>query len=355
MRKLKQPNAITLVALVITIIILLILAGISIQAITNQGLFGRAKEARNKTENVQIEENETLENYLAKINEITGGTSGGNQGGGQESAESSTSTTHTPTNLTDTYSWDEIADMAKVISNTNSIDEDTLEVNVTINNETITLGVGDTATVDGKTVRILGFNHDELASSTAYGTTTATEKAGISFEYVDFIDVDGKGTTKAGMNSSATNSGGWGSSALKSTLNSTTYNNLSIKDKIKQVKKEYIQTYNNAGSKTTSSDYLWLLSCGEIWDNGNNGGVTRGYAIATEGSQYKYYKTTLGSTEYISSTDITKKPNVSSSSYWWLRSPGYGSTRSFCFVYSNGSCGYTYASYSYGVAPGFCI
>ena len=41
----KNTNGITLVALVVTIIILLILTGISIQAITNTGLFGKARQA----------------------------------------------------------------------------------------------------------------------------------------------------------------------------------------------------------------------------------------------------------------------------------------------------------------------
>ena len=45
-KKLKEQNAITLVALVITIVILLILAGISISALTNTGLFVKAKEAK---------------------------------------------------------------------------------------------------------------------------------------------------------------------------------------------------------------------------------------------------------------------------------------------------------------------
>ena len=45
MSKLKSTKAITLIALVITIILLLILAGISIQAITNTGLFGKARQA----------------------------------------------------------------------------------------------------------------------------------------------------------------------------------------------------------------------------------------------------------------------------------------------------------------------
>ena len=45
MSKLKSTKAITLIALVITIILLLILAGISIKAITNTGLFGKARQA----------------------------------------------------------------------------------------------------------------------------------------------------------------------------------------------------------------------------------------------------------------------------------------------------------------------
>lgn len=60
------------------------------------------------------------------------------------------------------------------------------------------------------------------------------------------------------------------------------------------------------------------MSCAEIWDNGYNGGETKGWAIAKEGSQYKYYKSTLGSTEYNTSTDITRKPNTGSLDYWWL-------------------------------------
>ena len=55
----------------ITIIILLILATISIQSLTNTGLFAKANEAKEKTENKQKEEGEILENYLAQMNSIT--------------------------------------------------------------------------------------------------------------------------------------------------------------------------------------------------------------------------------------------------------------------------------------------
>ena len=55
MRKYKNIEAITLVALVITIIILLILAGISISALTNTGIFQKAKDAKQKFEDAENE------------------------------------------------------------------------------------------------------------------------------------------------------------------------------------------------------------------------------------------------------------------------------------------------------------
>ena len=44
----KGKNAITLVALIVTIVVLLILAGISISTLTNTGIFQKAKEAKEK-------------------------------------------------------------------------------------------------------------------------------------------------------------------------------------------------------------------------------------------------------------------------------------------------------------------
>ena len=262
-----------------------------------------------------------------------------------EQTVTTTITRHTAVELT--YSWKEIAEMAQIISNTDSINEDTAEVKLTINNQEKILGVGDTLKLDEKTVRILGFNHDELVDPSAYGTTTATGKAGISFEYVDFL------ITLDNMSGYSSNSGGWASSAARVTLNKTKYSSLITTYKIKQVKKEYIETYNSASSKTTSNDYLWLLSCGEIWAGGYNGGDTRGLAIATEGKQYKYYKTQLasyGNADYRTSNNITKKKDG-----WWLRSPHLSNFSYFCYVSDSGCCTFNPADYKYGMAPGFSI
>lgn len=70
MKKTKE-NAITLVALVITIIVLLILAGVSIQAISNTGLFANAKKAKEKSIEAQIKEEITLTIHDIQIKETS--------------------------------------------------------------------------------------------------------------------------------------------------------------------------------------------------------------------------------------------------------------------------------------------
>ena len=375
----KQEKGITLVALVITIVVLLILAGISIQAINNTGLFANAKKAKEKSMEGQIKEEISLAIQSIQVEEISkgNGVTLETLAGGQLQKELKDITAEladgeingkykdyeytidsnfnvTINGSVITYSWDEIAEIAKAISNDTSITDDSETATVTVNGVQKTLNVGDKATLDGKKVRILGFNHDELAEpTTAYGSTIKTGKAGISFEYVDFL-------TSIGMNSSNTNLGGWKEAPLRGTLNGTTYNSLSIKSNIKKVKKDYIPTYNVAATEQTE-DYLWLLSCGEIWDNGYGDDEsskikgTRGYAITTEGKQYKYYKMKLGSTKYNSSNNITKKPSVSNSNWWWLRSPLYYNSTDFCEAYSEGRCNASYASTACGVTPGFSI
>jgi len=68
MKKNKSTRGITLIALVITIIILLILAGISISALTNQGLFKNAKIAQNATERAEVEQGQRLNEYEEELN-----------------------------------------------------------------------------------------------------------------------------------------------------------------------------------------------------------------------------------------------------------------------------------------------
>ena len=67
----KNQKGITLVALVITIIILLILAGISISTLTNTGIFEKAKDAKEKSEAEEKQQSKTLDSYEKELNKYT--------------------------------------------------------------------------------------------------------------------------------------------------------------------------------------------------------------------------------------------------------------------------------------------
>ena len=76
----KNIKGITLVALVITIVILLILAGISIQAITNTGLFTKAQQAKEETAKKEEEEQTVMNGYQDAIDQYASGISNDNGG-----------------------------------------------------------------------------------------------------------------------------------------------------------------------------------------------------------------------------------------------------------------------------------
>ena len=73
MKEQNKERGITLVALVITIIILLILATISIQSLTNTGLFAKAQEAKEKTKNAEENQAKTLNEYEDELNKYISG------------------------------------------------------------------------------------------------------------------------------------------------------------------------------------------------------------------------------------------------------------------------------------------
>ena len=67
----EKCKGITLVALVITIVILIILAGISISTLTNTGIFQKAKDAKKASENAEKKQNEILAEYESELDKYT--------------------------------------------------------------------------------------------------------------------------------------------------------------------------------------------------------------------------------------------------------------------------------------------
>ena len=70
----RKEQGITLIALVITIIVLLILAGVSIAMLTGEnGILSQAQRAKEETEKAQKEEQNILDSYEDYMNGTTGG------------------------------------------------------------------------------------------------------------------------------------------------------------------------------------------------------------------------------------------------------------------------------------------
>ena len=76
--KIKQEKGITLIALVVTIVVLLILAGVSVNALFgNSGIIEKAKDAQNKMDQATQNDLDAINGLNEWINKNINGTNGG--------------------------------------------------------------------------------------------------------------------------------------------------------------------------------------------------------------------------------------------------------------------------------------
>lgn len=235
-------------------------------------------------------------------------------------------------------SAEKISLYSEAVSNNASVTSDTSVVYIDHGKEHYKITVGDQVTLSlngtNYAFDIIGFNHDNLTTSTAYGEETATGKAGITFQMHDCF------ATTYPMNSTDTNSGGWKSSAMRTSTMETMKGYLpdDWEAIIKPVNKASGLGDGSSSGTETVSDNCFLLAEIEIFGNTT-------YSVSGEGTQYAYYKA--------GNSKVKKK---SGSSYrWWERSPrSYNSDR-FCSISINGNANISLSSGVYGVAFGFCV
>lgn len=242
----------------------------------------------------------------------------------------------------------DVTSFAQAISNNSGITNETTIVYVDFGSVHRKISVGDQVTLplDGTNYAfdVIGFNHDELTTPTAYGAATATGKAGITFQIHDLFG------DYFVMNDSPTNAGGWKSSKMRTSTMVTMKEYLpsAWQTAIKPVNK--LSGVGGGASSGTEvvSDNCFLLAEGEIFGSGYGYGGS-GYSFDDECAkvtQYAYYK---------AGNSKVKNPN-DSVYYWWERSPRSGSGNYFCAVYNNnGSADGDLADSTYGVAFGFCV
>lgn len=229
--------------------------------------------------------------------------------------------------------------LSQAISNNADITSATNTVYVDYKDTHAKIDIGNQVTLALNNVNyafdVIGFNHDALTDASAYGKATATGKAGITFQMHDIF------ATFYAMNSSNTNSGGWKSSAMRTSTMATMkgYLPAAWQTAIKPVNK-FSGTGGGSSSGTeTVSDSCFLLAEIEIF-----GSTT--YSVSGEGTQYAYYK--AGNSKV--------KNKGGSADLWWERSPYRLTSYSFCIVDENGNAATLRAAKNIaGVAFGFCV
>ena len=232
---------------------------------------------------------------------------------------------------------DVISLFSAAISNNSAITNTTSMVYIDFGNVHRKVSVGDQVTLSlngtNYAFDIIGFNHDTLTDTAAYGEETATGKAGITFQMHDLF------ATVYIMNSS-TNTGGWKKSNMRTSTMPIMKGYLpdDWEAIIKPVNKASGTGGGSSSGTETVSDNCFLLAEVEVFGS-------RKYAVAGEGTQYAYYK-----------AGNSKVKDKSGSAFdWWERSPGSGDNESFCKVASNGSVSGDYTGFRKGVAFGFCV
>ena len=233
---------------------------------------------------------------------------------------------------------DDISLFSAAISNNSDITNVTSIVYLDKGNIHRKVSVGDQVTLSlngtNYAFDVIGFNHDTLTNTAAYGEETATGKAGITFQMHDLF------ATNYPMNSSDNNSGGWASSAMRNSTMVTMRGYIpdDWESIIKPVNKASGTGGGSSSGTQTVSDSCFLLAEIEIFGNTT-------YSVSGEGSQYAYYK--AGNSKV--------KHSGGSAAAWWGRSPRSRYRDRFCFVNSSGQTGGNAATLSYGVAFGFCV
>ena len=227
---------------------------------------------------------------------------------------------------------------AEAISNNSDITNATSTVYVDFVDVHRKISVGDQVTLplDGTNYAfdVIGFNHDTLTTSTAYGVATATGKAGITFQMHDLF------ATSFAMNDSRTNVGGWKGSKMRTSTMATMKGYLPSdwQTAIKPVNKASGTGGGSSSGTETVSDNCFLLAEVEIFGNSL-------LSVAGEGVQYAYYK---------DGNSKIKKRN-GSATIWRARSPYDEDSIRFCLVVSSGITSNGYPDLALGVAFGFCV
>ena len=207
---------------------------------------------------------------------------------------------------------------------------------------------------------IIGFNHNssvEGANRIHFQLGKTALRGGTDVSLCDSqYNLTVAATGYFSMNSSATNSGGWKSSQMRTKICGTSLSSYSgtiiavipaaLRAALKSVTKYTNNTGNSgaASAVTVTTDYFFLLSEFEVFGSIKYGNTNE----KNKQAQYAYYS--AGNSKIKHNHDET-----STAALWWLRSPYADYNTYFVRVFTDGTSELYNANTSNGFAPGFCV
>lgn len=212
---------------------------------------------------------------------------------------------------------------------------------------------------------ILGFNHNaSTEGDNRIHFMIGKNSSGTDIAFCDSQYRNKGSSTGFRMNTSDTNAGGWANSYMRRTILGATSTSATssrfmavIPSDLRSVLKSCIKYTDNTGNSsntssavTATTDYMWLCSVFEVFGEKGTASQTANKYEQDRQEQYAYFaagntRVKYGAGAQSSSTDVN----------WWLRSPYYNETESFCEVDTNSYAYGSRASTSFGVAPCFCV
>ena len=208
---------------------------------------------------------------------------------------------------------------------------------------------------------IIGFNHNSSleGENRIHFQLAKTElSGGIDITFCDAYYSSPAATTGYfSMNSSATNSGGWASSQMRTNICGTSLSSYSgtiiaiIPAALRAVLKSVTKYTDNTGggssaasNVTATTDYFFLLSEFEVFGSISHSNENE----KNKQAQYAYYSAGNSTMKY-------KHNRTFARANWWLRSPDVLYSNYFVEVNTNGKVSSDGANNSQGFAPGFCV
>lgn len=213
---------------------------------------------------------------------------------------------------------------------------------------------------------IIGFNHNaELEGNNRihFQLAKTALSGGVDVAFCDSLYYGSvSGTGYFSMNSSNVNTGGWANSQMRTNICGTSLSSYSrtiiavIPAVLRAVLKSVVKYTDNVGGRkvtegavTATTDYFFLLAPYEVF-----GVIKPNDANPAELDKQKQYA-------YYSAGNSTYKYNhnsITSSVWWWLRSPivnDVNNNRYFTIVTNTGENSASNAYDSQGFAPAFCV